>query len=98
PPAATSGGELSVAGARQLTDEATAAMRAGDYERSYALAERALGTLRGSGDIYEAYAYYDAGNSLARLGQCETALEYLNRSQEIQGRRSEIDRARARCS
>ena len=93
-----SGGGLSMADARELTDQATFAMRGGDYERAYALAERALGRLRGTGDVYEAYAYYDAGNSLAHLGQCPKALEYLDRSEQIQGQRSEITQARARCS
>ena len=73
-------------------------MRAGDYDTAYALAERALGRLRGTGDIYEAYAYYDAGRSLAELGQCSTALEYLNRSEQIQGPRAEIAQARATCA
>jgi hypothetical protein len=31
------------------------------------------------------------------LGRCEEALPYLDRSQQIQGRRSEIDAARAAC-
>ncbi len=84
--------------ARQLTDQATSAMSGGDYERAYALAERALTRLRGTGDIYEAYAYYDAGNSLTYLGQCPKAVDYLNRSEQIQGERAEITQARARCS
>jgi tRNA A-37 threonylcarbamoyl transferase component Bud32 len=98
PPPAGGGGNLTIPQARALTDEATAAMRAGDYERAYALAEEALATLRGTGDIYEAYAYYDAGRSLAELRQCPKALDYLNRSERIQGRRTEIDQARANCS
>jgi eukaryotic-like serine/threonine-protein kinase len=96
--AGSGGGDLSMGEARQLTDEATYAMRAGDYERAYALAERALGRLRGTGDIYEAYAYYDAGRSLAELGECSKALEYLNRSEQIQGSRAEITQARATCA
>jgi hypothetical protein len=94
PPAA---GSASIAAARGLTDQATFALRAGDYERAYALAEQALSRLRGSGDIYEAYAYYDAGAALAELGRCRLALDYLSRSEAIQGRRTEIDRARANC-
>ena len=71
-------------------------MDAGDYEEAVALAERALTRLGGTGDIYEAYAAYNAGNSYAELGNCERAL--LDRSQEVQGQRSEIDAARAKCS
>ena len=96
PPAG--GGNLSMAQARAVTDEATGEIRSGNYPRAYALAEEALGTLRGTGDIYEAYALYNAGRSLAEMGQCGKALPYLNRSEAIQGRRTEIDQARAKCS
>jgi hypothetical protein len=110
PPAANGGGNgnassgsgagsVSMAEARSLTDEATYALRGGDYQRAYALAAEALdGRLRGTGDIYEAYASYDAGAALARLGQCDDALPLLDRSEAIQGHRTEIDQARARCS
>ena len=43
---------------------------------------------------YEAYANYNAGKALAELGRCEKALAYLDRSQALQGSRSEIDEAR----
>ena len=98
PPPAQGGGNVSMAEARALTDEATAAMRNGDYETAVELAERALTRLRGTGDIYEAYASYNAGNSYAELGDCERALPLLDRSEDVQGQRSEIDEARAKCS
>jgi len=97
-PPPPSGGNLSIAQARAVTDESTGELRAGNYQRAYALAEEALGTLRGTGEIYEAYALYNAGRSLAEMGRCGQALQYLNRSEEIQGRRTEIDQARAKCS
>jgi tetratricopeptide (TPR) repeat protein len=84
--------------ARELTDQAKFAMDSGDYEEAVALAERALTRLRGTGDIYEAYASYNAGNSYAELGDCERALPLLERSEQVQGERSEIDAARAKCS
>jgi serine/threonine-protein kinase len=87
----------SIGEARALTDDATRALRSGDYEQAASLAERALTRLRGTGDIYEAYAYYDAGASYAALGQCDKALDYLDRSEAIQGKRKEIDRARKQC-
>jgi serine/threonine protein kinase len=87
----------SLTDARTLTDQATAALDAGDYEEAAQLAERALTTLRGTGDTYEAYAYYDAGAAYAALGQCDKALPYLDRSEELQGKRKEIDRARREC-
>jgi tRNA A-37 threonylcarbamoyl transferase component Bud32 len=99
PPAAPApGGEVSIGEARQLTDQATAALADGDWDRAYALAERALSALRGTGDIYEAYAYYDAGAALAELGQCPKALDYIDRSEAIQGSRSEFTAVRRKCS
>ena len=92
------GGNVSMAEARQLTDQAKFAMDAGDYEEAVALAERALTRLGDTGDIYEAYAAYNAGNSYAELGNCERALALLERSEAVQGERSEIDAARAKCS
>ncbi len=87
----------SLGDARSLTDQATAALRAGDYAQAASLAERALATLRGTGDIYEAYAYFDAGAAYAALGECDKALPYLERSEELQGKRKEIDQARKLC-
>jgi hypothetical protein len=101
PPPPTGGGnsgELSMAEAKALTDEATEALRNGDYERAYTLATQALdGRLRDSGHIYEAYASYDAGAAAAQLDRCDIALPLLDRSEEIQGQRDEIDEARAQC-
>ena len=87
----------SLTDARSLVDQSTAALDSGDYELAAQLAERALTTLRGSGDTYEAYAYYDAGAAYAALGQCDKALPYLDRSEALQGKRKEIDRARKEC-
>ena len=87
----------SLTDARSLVDQSTAALESGDYEQAAQLAERALTTLRGTGDTYEAYAYYDAGAAYAALGQCDKALPYLDRSEALQGKRKEIDRARKEC-
>jgi hypothetical protein len=92
------GGKVSYAEAKELTDEATALMRQGDYESALPLAERAYKSLRGSGDIYEAYAAYNTGKSLIELGDCKQGLKYLDTSEAIQGSRSEIRDARAQCA
>jgi serine/threonine protein kinase len=91
------GGKLSYGEAKELTDEATALMRQGDYEGALPLAERAYKSLRGSGDIYEAYAAYNTGKSLIQLGDCKQGIKYLDASEAIQGSRSEIREARAQC-
>ncbi|MGI8607185.1 MAG: hypothetical protein ACR2L0_08560, partial [Gaiellaceae bacterium] len=91
------GGNLSYGEARELTDEATALMRQGDYASALPLAEQAYKSLRGSGDLYEAYAAYNTGKSLIELGDCKQGLRYLDASEAVQGSRSEIRDARAQC-
>ena len=81
----------------RLTDQATAANNAGNYTGALSLMERALPALRGTGQIYEAYGYYNYANALLNLGRCAEARTYLDRSERIQGARSQITRARARA-
>ena len=95
--AAPGGSASSISEARRLNDQATALMRQGDYASSLALAQRALARLRGSGELYEAYAEYNVGRSLIELGRCEEGLPHIDRSEQLQGHRSEFDVARARC-
>ena len=88
---------LSLAQAKALQDESTAAMRRGDWATALALAQRALARLRGTADIYEGYANYNVGRSLIELGNCEAGLPYIDASEQIQGTRSEFAQARAQC-
>jgi serine/threonine protein kinase len=100
PPASattSTGGTVSRSQAHQLVDQSTFRIRAGDYEGALPIAQRALRSLSGSGDIYEAYANYNVGTSLIHLGRCPEGLPYLDRSEAIQGRRKEIDRDRKLC-
>ena len=80
-----------------LTDQATQLLREGDYEGAERLARQAVEALRGSGQLYEAYAEYDLGAALAGLGRCGEALQHLSRSEALQGERKEIRRARKAC-
>jgi serine/threonine-protein kinase len=98
PTTAPPAGNLSLAQAKALQDESTAAMRRGDWQTALALAQRALARLQGSGDVYEGYANYNVGRSLIELGNCEEGLPYIDRSEQIQGSRPEFDEARAECS
>jgi serine/threonine protein kinase len=91
PPPAASGSP------EQLVDQATALERQGNYAAALPIAQQALRRLQGSGQLYEAYANYDVGKALAELGRCDEALGYIDRSEQIQGRRSELDAVRAKC-
>jgi hypothetical protein len=81
----------------ELVDRATSLIRAGDYAAALPIAQQALSQLRGTGQLYEAYADYNVGTSLIHTGNCADGLKYLKASQRIQGHRSEIDADRAYC-
>ena len=80
-----------------VTDQATRALAAGDYARAEQLARQAVAALQGSGQLYEAYAEYDLGAALVGLGRCDEALQHLDRSEALQGKRREISQARRAC-
>ncbi len=96
-PAPPAGSASSLSEARRLNDQATELMRDGDYASALPLAQSALDRLRGTGDRYEAYAEYNVGRSLIELGRCDEGLPHLDRSEDLQGHRSEFDEARAKC-
>jgi hypothetical protein len=89
--------DLSIDEAKGLNDQAFGLMQEGRYEEALPLAQQALAALEGSGDDYEAFANYNVGRSLIELGRCEEGLTYIDRSEELQGHRSEFDQARAKC-
>jgi tetratricopeptide (TPR) repeat protein len=99
PPAPVVGG-LSAGEAAVLNDQAYGLMRQGRYEEALPLLRRALPALRGSfssGFRYEAYAEYNLGKTLAELGQCDEALQHLERSEALQGSREPITAAKQQC-
>ncbi len=77
-----------------LNDDAFALMQAGDYESALPLLEQAVAALAGSGSLTEAYASYNLAFTRRALGQCEGVLELLDRSEQVQGERKEIDQLR----
>ena len=81
----------------QLTDEATALIGQGRWAEAEAVARQAVAKLNGSGELYEAYANYNLGRALVEQGKCDEALPYLDKSEQIQGSRSQIREARAKC-
>ena len=80
-----------------LNDEGFRLMRAGDYEGALPLLEQAVAGLTGQGSLTEAYASYNLANTRFQLGRCDGVLELLDRSESIQGQRSEITRLRAQA-
>jgi hypothetical protein len=99
-PAPVGSGPVSIQEAVRLTDESTYALRSGDWEDAASLARRAYSALRNTYSEefrYEAYVNFDLGKALAELGECPQAAHYLDRSEALQGHRSEIDEARAEC-
>jgi Flp pilus assembly protein TadD len=80
-----------------LTDQATQALEEGSYARAEQLARQAVAALQGTGQTYEAYAEYDLGAALVELGRCDEALQHLERSEALQGKRKEISQARRAC-
>jgi eukaryotic-like serine/threonine-protein kinase len=77
-----------------LNDQGYALMRAGDYSGALPLLEQSVAGLAGSGNLTEAYASYNLAFTRRALGSCDGVLELLERSEEVQGRRKEIDRLR----
>jgi len=86
PGASQSGAALNIAGFRK--------MQAGDYEGALPLLEQAVQKLQGTGSLDEAYASYNLAFTRFQLGNCEGVLELLDRSESIQGHRTDIDRLR----
>ena len=78
----------------QLNDAGYARMQSGDYAGALPLLEQAVQMLNGTGSTDEAYADYNLAYTRRALGDCTDVLALLDRSQAIQGHRSEINRLR----
>ena len=85
-PAAESGSALNDRGFRML--------QSGDVQGALPVLESAVATLRGTSSITEAYASYNLATARFALGRCDGVAELLDRSEQIQGERKEIDRLR----
>jgi serine/threonine-protein kinase len=84
-----------------LNDEGFALLQAGDYAAALPLLRAAVVALNGSGELTEAYASYNLAFARFASGRCDGVSGLLDRSERIQGERSEIDELRqeweARC-
>jgi serine/threonine protein kinase len=89
PPSSQSGVALNNAGFQK--------MQQGDYAGALPLLERAVQKLSGTNTLDEAYADYNLAFTRYQLGNCDGVLDLLDRSESIQGHRSEIDRLRSQA-
>jgi hypothetical protein len=69
-------------------------MQAGNYAAALPLLEKAVDAAEGTGTLTEAYASYNLAFTRKALGDCNKVLELLDRSEQVQGQREEIDRLR----
>jgi transcription initiation factor IIE alpha subunit len=69
-------------------------MQAHDYNGALPVLEQAVAALQGTGSLDEAYADYNLAYTRLALGSCDSVLDLLDRSQQIQGHRKEIDHLR----
>ena len=77
-----------------LNDEGFRLLQQGDVNGALPLLESAVSKLQGSSTLTEAYASYNLALARLSLGDCDGVAELLDRSQEVQGQRKEIDRLR----
>ena len=77
-----------------LNDRGFRLLQAGDVGAALPVLESAVAALQGSSSITEAYASYNLAVARFASGSCDGVTELLDRSEEIQGRRKEIDRLR----
>jgi hypothetical protein len=72
--------QVSLAEARALVDESFRDITAGDYGTGLDLALTAIPVLEAAGDPPTGNAYYNAGKAYLLLGDCASAVPYLEES------------------
>ena len=82
------------ADASALNDQGFQLLQQGDPQGALPLLESAVAALAGSGSTTEAFASYNLAWARFATGSCDGVAELLDRSEEIQGKRKEIDRLR----
>ncbi len=77
-----------------LNDQGFQLLQQGDPQGALPLLESAVTALQGTGSTTEAFASYNLAWARFAVGRCDGVPELLDRSEEIQGKRKEIDRLR----
>ena len=77
-----------------LNDRGFELLQQGNAEAALPVLESAVAALSGSSSITEAYASYNLATARFALGRCDGVAELLDRSEQVQGERREIDRLR----
>ncbi|HEY6032280.1 MAG TPA: tetratricopeptide repeat protein, partial [Gaiellaceae bacterium] len=77
-----------------LNDQGYQLMQQGDYQSALPVLQQAVQKLNGTSSTAEAYALYNLAFTEFALGQCGDVPALLDRSEQIQGRRKEIDQLR----
>jgi len=77
-----------------LNDRGFRLLQAGDPRAALPVLESAVANLQGTSSITEAYASYNLAVARFANGRCDGVAHLLDRSEEIQGERMEIDRLR----
>jgi hypothetical protein len=81
-------------GEGQGNDQGFQLLQQGDPQGALPLLESAVAALQGTGSTTEAFASYNLAWARFAVGRCDGVAELLDRSEEIQGKRKEIDRLR----
>ena len=79
---------------RSLNDRGFQLLQQGDVAGALPLLEQAVANLSGDSSITEAYASYNLAVARFASGRCDGVTALLDRSEQIQGNRKEIARAR----
>ena len=75
-----------------LNDQGFRLLRTGNAAAAVPILDRAVSALQGTGSLAEAYASYNLALARFSTGDCTGVHDLLQRSEQIQGKRSEIKR------